>query len=56
VTPRIWIVGPKNLGTKFFDEHCMFGNDMDLSPEHQEFLEELCENADENHMSFMCIR
>jgi hypothetical protein len=40
------------LGTKFFDEHCMFGNDMDLSSEHQEFLEEFRENADENHMKF----
>jgi hypothetical protein len=30
----------------------MFGNDMELSQEHQEFLEDFCENADENHMKF----
>jgi hypothetical protein len=35
-------VGPSNVGEEAFDKNCLFGNNMHLSKEQQDFLHDLC--------------
>ena len=52
---NLHLLGPAevdNIGEKYFDKFCVFGNDMELNKGQQNFLDEFCEEHGKGCMKY----